>query len=261
MGVSLALRGVKERGGSAGGRGIAGLAQRLTIRRSAGKVWPRPRLVATTKSARRRFSRSGCLAGPRTPASFSAVHARPGHRRGRAGSAGGAGGRPTTPHRRGAPPRSRREAGGMLEDGHGDAAAGARRPGSGAAERWTRGCRIASSRRNAGASPKTRRPSFWRSMPPASLRTDHGKGHFDRAHRAAARRQQPMHLGVGIVQRHTAAAAASGQRWASHADRAGQAEDDHRMPVNVVGRPSRGCATPVAPGTGVPNQASNPGLP
>ena len=83
------------------------------------------------------------------------------------------------------------------------------------------------------------RPSAARSMPPASLRTP-GKRRLDGRDRGAARRQQPMHRGVGVVQRHAEPPQHRRGGALAHADRAGQAEDDHRPdPSEVVSTAAR----------------------
>ena len=103
------------------------------------------------------------------------------------------------------------------------------------------------------ASPKTRRPSAARSMPPASLRTP-GNAASTAAHRAAARRQQPMDRGVGIEQRHAEPPQHRRGGALAHADRAGQAENDH-APVPRQGRQHRGAQL-----AGHPHRGAEPGL-
>ena len=64
-----------------------------------------------------------------------------------------------------------------------------------------------------------------------------GEGLADSAHRGAARSQQAVHRGIGIVYRQAQMAEHPGRRRLAHPDRAGEADDHH------IGQPSRSAAT------------------
>src|SRR5262249_44821681 len=83
---------------------------------------------------------------------------------------------------------------------------------------------------------------------------------FDPAHRGAARTQQTVHDSIRVKQRDTETPQHRGGGAFAHADRAGEAEDDHRVPMTprvviTAARNSR------VTWTGLPNHASKPGRP
>ena len=81
------------------------------------------------------------------------------------------------------------------------------------------------SRVSASGSPSTRSPSRSRSTAPSA---DHaGKAASTGADRRAARRVEPVHLGVGVVDRRALLGEHRRGGRLAHADRAGEADDDH----------------------------------
>ena len=84
------------------------------------------------------------------------------------------------------------------------------------------------------------------------------EGRLDLPHRRAARRQQPVHHRIGVEQPHPEPPQHVGGRALAHADRTGEAENDHRGPVNVVRTEARNSRVTF---TGLPNHASKPGRP
>ena len=83
---------------------------------------------------------------------------------------------------------------------------------------------------------------------------------LDGEHRGPAAAKQAMHDSIGVEQRHAEMPQHRRGGAFTHADRAGEAEDDHRVPmaprvVRMAARNSR------VTWTGLPNHASKPGLP
>jgi len=194
---------------------------RRTIAASLRRVASRPCPVSTTKSARRRFSASGiCLA--RMARNFASLM--PGRRstRSRCRKVGAG----HDDDRIAAPRRAALEEQRDIEDdeaGRGAAPCGARKRRSSCR---TSGWRIASSRRSAARSGKTSAPSFGRSMPRGPETP--GNGRLDRGDRRAARTEQPVDRGIGVMHGNAEPAQHRCRRALAHADRAGEAEDDHR---------------------------------
>lgn len=93
---------------------------------------------------------------------------------------------------------------------------------------------------------------------PAALVTDAGKCGVDGDDRSSPGSHQPVDFGIGIEQRHAQAAQRRRGIAFAHADRPGEAEDDHRTPASVVRTAARSSRVTR---TGLPNQASKPGLP
>ena len=201
----------------------SGLEEALQRPAQLGQAVAPPSPVSMTISARRRFSASGIwrasIAGQ---ALLRSCPAGPGP-----GPAGSGAGALTTSTLVAAPlaRRSRTAAGYRAPPACGAGAGPG--PGSGARPARTRGCRIASSRFSAAGSAKTMRPRATRSM--AAVLQHPGKGRGDRRHRRARRGPAgdgPPHRRHGRGCPGGAASRAAVDL--AHADRAGQAQDDHR---------------------------------
>ena len=224
----------------------------LTIAFSRRKVTLRPSAVATTKSARRRFSRSGIWAR-RISANRLSRHARPAHhplalqaqRR--------------RDDQREIAALDRRRSRTAAEYRARPAARAAPGPARRTAVRRARtiGWRIAlepAQRRRVAEHAPAQPPA----VDAAGLVAHPGKCRLDRADRGAARAEQPMHRGIGIEQRHAEPPQHRRGGALAHADRAGEAEDDHRGAASVVSTAARNSRVTR---TGAPNHASNPGRP
>ena len=100
------------------------------------------------------------------------------------------------------------------------------RPGRPRARRATAGWIRASSRRSASGSPSTRSASAPRLTPPGPVVP--GKCASISLDQRAFRALQPVHGGVGVEHRHAFVGEHPGHGGLAHADRAGEAEGDHR---------------------------------
>ncbi len=186
--------------------------------------------VGMTKSARARFSGIGQLAGE-DAAIFFRGHARPGEGAGRA--APRAGRRPPRPCRPGrrrlsrtagecrAPPPARR-------DGRRGTPRAPAPPRDGSAPRAAASTSGSASTRSASAvAVDASGPGRAREM------------RLDLGDQRAFRALQPVHDGVGVEHRHAFLGEHAGDGRLAHADRAGEAEDDHRTSKRAQLRVSR----------------------
>ena len=220
------------------------------IARTWSRACSRPWLVSTTKWARARFSVS-CIWLARM-ASSRAASCRAGPAPVRAGHASGRGDHHHGVHR--APRRRSRTASGCR-------APRSRRPRRSARlEKGRRGRRRAAdgrspfSRFSASGSLNTMRAER-RAVDHA--RPDHAwKGRSIGLDRRAARRVEPVHLGVGVVDRRALLGEHGRGGRLAHADRAGEADGDHAGPPE---RLQARRAHVDSAGGGRPNKASNDG--
>ena len=96
----------------------------------------------------------------------------------------------------------------------------------------TIGCRIASRRRSAAGSPKTRCPNRRRS--PRQCHRIHRETPVQRRHRLTARCKQAVNDNISVKQPHAQPPQHAGRRALTHPNRAGQAQNDHVRPAAAL---------------------------